>query len=362
MLTHVLDLDEAGLAAHLAERGLLALGSRLADQTFRGVHQLGAESLRGIPGLARHKGEALESVLRHSLPAIAEVQPSWDRSARYAFRLEDGAVIETVLIPHHGLWTACVSSQAGCALACRFCATGKLGLLRNLRPHEIVGQVLAVSKHAGVRISDLVFMGMGEPLQNEAAVFQACRILAATAGLQISPRRMVISTAGIVPAIRRFAAMKTRQKLVVSLGSAVPEKRARLMPIQELYPFDDLMDAIREYGAAIGGKHVTLEYIAIRDLTLGDDDIAAIRQHLRGFKFILNVIPLNPVDPALAAPTLEEVRAWTEKLRPLGFPVKIRRSSGRDQFAGCGQLGRSLIERGAAFEGRRIVEATMPPR
>jgi 23S rRNA (adenine2503-C2)-methyltransferase len=158
---------------------------------------------------------------------------------------------------------------------------------------------------------------------------------------------MVISTVGVVPAIRRFAAAGHRMKLVFSLVSAVPEKRAALVPLQAQHSFEDFLDAIRAYAATLRGKHVTLEYLAIRRLTLGDDDVEAIRERLTGFPFILNVIPLNPVDPELEPPTLEEVRAFTEKLRPLGFPVKIRRSSGRDQTAGCGQLGTAMLARGA---------------
>lgn len=357
-----LGLDYEELNSHLVSSGALALGARLSEQAFRGVHQGLAFDFREINGLGRHKAAALDGLFSIAQPIVLEAVPSWDQSVRYAFRLVDGSVIETVLIPHHGLWTACVSSQAGCALACQFCATGRLGLKRNLRASEIVAQVLMVQKLSGRRVSDLVFMGMGEPLQNEAAVFKACRILSMNRGAQISPRRMVISTAGVVPAIRRFAAMGSRMKLAISLGSAVPEKRGRLMPIQATYGFEDLMDAIREYSRAIGGRHVTLEYIAIRGLTLGDDDIEAIQRNLVGFKFILNLIPLNPVDPSLEAPTHEEVRAFTKKLRPLGFPVKIRRSSGRDLAAGCGQLGTSILRGGSFDIGRSIVEPTEAAR
>jgi 23S rRNA (adenine2503-C2)-methyltransferase len=181
---------------------------------------------------------------------------------------------------------------------------------------------------------------------NDRAVIAACGILAERFGLQISRRRMVISTAGVVPAIRRFADQGHRMKLVFSLGSAVPEKRAVLMPIQKRWGFGEFLDAVRHYSRSIGGKHVTLEYIAIHGLTLGDDDIDALREHLTGFRFILNVIPLNPVDGTLEAPTRAEVQAWTDRLRPLGFPVKVRHSFGRSGLAGCGQLGAGLLLRG----------------
>lgn len=341
---HVLGLEPAEVRSRLEAMGALAAGRRLAEQAFRGVHQHLAPTFSDIPGLSHRKAPLLDAAFRPTPLELVDVQPSWDRSSRFVFRLEDGAVIESVLIPHHGLLTACVSSQAGCALACAFCATGRLGLRRNLRADEIVAQVHQMARHTGQRVSGVVFMGMGEPLQNERAVFRACRVLGAREGAQISPRRITISTAGLVPAIHRYAAAGHRMNLVFSLVSAVPEKRARLMPIQETFGFDAFLDAIRAY-AATRRRHVTLEYVAIRGLTLGDDDAEAIRQHLRGFRFILNVIPLNPIGTDLESPSRREVRAWTEKLRPLGFPVKIRRSSARDQLGGCGQLGASFLER-----------------
>ncbi len=329
--------------AHGDATGIRSLGRELPSMAWRAAQRTGIETIAALPGMNAHKLDALALVFAHKPPEIVAVHPSWDKSVRYAMRLADGAIVEAVLLPHHGLWSVCLSSQAGCALACRFCATGRMGLQRNLETHEIVGQVTQIQRHASVRVSDLVFMGMGEPLQNEEAVLQSCAVFAEPQGLQISPKRMVISTAGIVPAIDRFAAARHKMKLVFSLGSAVPEKRAQLMPIQSVWSFERFIDSIRGYADTLRGKHVTLEYIAIRNLTLGDDDIDAIRTHLTGFRFILNIIPLNPVDPALEAPTREEVLAWTKKLRPLGFPLKMRRSSGRDQFAACGQLGRTLL-------------------
>ena len=130
----------------------------------------------------------------------------------------------------------------------------------------------------------------------------------------------------------------------LTLASADPEKRGRLMPIQQRYPFPEFLDAVRRYERHRRGKHVTLEYVAIRNLTMGDDDVEAIRANLTGFRFILNVIPFNPIGTELEAPTMAEVRAWTGRLRPLGIPVKVRYSGGKDQLAGCGQLGRSLLD------------------
>jgi 23S rRNA (adenine2503-C2)-methyltransferase len=343
----VLGLTSPEFASLVEGAGLAGARSPLALRLYRAVHREGSSTLEGVAGVGRARREAAHGLFSTGALEPALARPSWDRSVHYAFRLGDGAVVESVLLPHHGRWTACVSSQAGCALACTFCATGRLGLLRNLRASEIVAQVHAIARHSGHRISDLVFMGMGEPLQNEDEVIRACTILADPHGAQISRRRMVISTAGVVPAIHRYAAAAHRMPLVFSLASADPDKRARLMPIQRRYGFDAFLDAVRTYARSRGGRHVTLEYLAIAGLTLGEDDVLAIRRHLTGFRFILNVIPLNPVDPELRPPLMEEVHAFTDRLRPLGFPVKIRRSFGRDRTAGCGQLGTMLLDAGA---------------
>lgn len=328
----------------LGGRGLLERGPLIAEQAYRGVHGQFAQRFADIRGLSHRKVARLDDTFSLRALTLESVHEADDRSRRYVFRLDDGGVVESVLIPRHARWSLCVSSQAGCALGCRFCATGMLGLKRSLEPWEIVDQVLQVGRHAGVRVDGVVFMGMGEPLQNEGAVFQACRVLSCREGLQVSPRKIQISTAGVVPAIHRYTASNHRMDLVFSLVSAVPEKRALLMPIQKTYGFHELIDAIRAYAASRPKRHVTLEYIAIKDLTLGDDDIDAIREHLVGFPFILDVIPLNPVEgSSLETPGREEVRAWTERLRPLGFPVKVRLSAGQDRLAGCGQLGATLL-------------------
>jgi 23S rRNA (adenine2503-C2)-methyltransferase len=328
----------------LVAAGGLEGRATLPARLYEGIHRDRAPRIHEIPGVnARKLAEAGELFSDDALELVS-VHRSWDLSARYAFRLRDGAIVESVLLHHHGLWTVCVSSQAGCPLACTFCATGRLGLVRDLEAWEIVDQVLQVGRDRGVRVSDIVFMGMGEPLLNEAAVFQAAAILHQTHGCQISNKRIVISTAGVVPAIHRFVDRARPFRLVFSLASADPVKRAALMPLQQRYGFDAFLDAVRRYERYRGGRHVTLEYVAIRNLTMGDDDVEAIRANLTGFRFILNVIPLNPIGNGLESPTMAEVRAWTGRLRPLGIPVKVRYSGGKDQLAGCGQLGRSLLE------------------
>lgn len=321
----------------------------LAADALRALYLRDRDSadLAGLRSLGAARRARLAAAVTLPRLARAAIEPAADGSTRFAFRLHDGAVVESVLLPHHagsGRYTVCVSSQAGCALACRFCATGRLGLTRNLAAFEIVDQVAQVTAHAQVRASDVVFMGMGEPLQNEAAVDQAARVMTQAHGLQIGARRITISTAGVVPAIHRFIDAGKPWRLVFSLGAADPAKRARLMPIQQQHSFEEFLAAVARYERHRRGKHVTLEYVAIRNFTMGDDDVAAIAAlRRRGFKFLLNVIPFNPVGDEFEAPTMDEVRAWTRKFRPLGVPVKLRFSGGRERLAGCGQLGTALV-------------------
>jgi 23S rRNA (adenine2503-C2)-methyltransferase len=344
-----LTFDE--LAGRLEATGLAAPGSHVAARVYRAVHLDGATSFDAIPALGRGRSARLATLFELPRLEPVAVHAAADGSARYAFRLADGAVIESVLLPpRRGRGargagersTICVSSQAGCPLACAFCATGRLGLRRNLEAWEIVAQLHEVARHARTRLSDVVFMGMGEPLLNEAAVFRAATVMTQPHGLQIGARRITISTAGVVPAIHRFVAARRPFRLVFSLGSADPAKRRRLMPIQERFGYEPFLDAVRAYERFRRGRHVTLEVVAIRGLTMGDDDVEAIRRNLTGFRYLLNVIPFNPIGNELEAPTMAEVRAWTARLRPLGIPVKIRLSGGRAELAGCGQLGRTL--------------------
>ena len=320
----------------------------LPDCLYRAIHRERHVSAASSPLIGWPKREIVRSLFDDRRLELVERRVAGDLNARQVWRLADDRLVESVLLWHHDLWTVCVSSQAGCPLACRFCATGMLGLQRNLEAWEIVDQVLQTGREGGVRVSDVVFMGMGEPLLNEEEVYRAAAVLSDARGCQISPRRITISTSGIIPAIHRFIDERRPYRLVFSLTSADPVKRGELMPVQKTNPFEELIDAIRRYERHRGGRHVTLEYVAIKNRTMGDDDIEAIRKHLRGFNFILNVIPMNAVGNELESPTMEEVRDWTQKLRPLGFPIKVRYSGAQEELGGCGQLGKSLMDRGMA--------------
>jgi 23S rRNA (adenine2503-C2)-methyltransferase len=262
-----------------------------------------------------------------------------DGFRRYLFELPDGARVEAVRIPlydtHH---VVCVSSQAGCALACAFCATGALGLARSLASWEIVRQLQRVRADSVRPVTGVVFMGQGEPFQNYDAVLDAAYALCDPAGARIDARRISISTAGVVPMIRRYTAEGHKFRLCVSLNAAIPEKRRDLMPIERGFPLDELADAIREHAGRRG--RVTIEYVMMSGINVGEEDAAALGALLRGVPIRLNPIAVNDATGRFRPPGEAEWNRFRDALaRELpGQPVVRRYSGGQDEHAACGML------------------------
>lgn len=265
-----------------------------------------------------------------------------DGFRKYLFQLRDGARVEAVRIPlfdtHH---TLCLSSQVGCALGCAFCATGRLGLTRNLEAWEIVAQFLEVRADSTRPITGAVFMGQGEPFHNYQAVLQAAYVLCDPAGGRIDQRRISISTAGVVPAIRRYTAEGHKFRLCVSLNAATPERRAALMPIERGHPLEELVDAVREHAARRG--RVTLEYVMMAGVNIGEEDAVALGRLLHGMKVRLNPIDVNDATGRFRPPSPEEWTRFRDALaRELpGQPIVRRYSGGKDKHAACGMLAGS---------------------
>ncbi len=265
--------------------------------------------------------------------------------------------IEAVTIPHREDLTLCLSSQVGCALACSFCATGFLGWRANLTPGEIVEQHAWAERLAGRRVTNIVFMGMGEPLLNYENVIEAAYRLTRTEGAQVSHRKIVISTAGVVPMIRRFTREAHPFQLFFSISSAIPEKRREIMPIEATYCLQELREAMVEYLASRKrNRLVTIEYVAIPDVNMGEADVEALRKFVDGLPCILDVIPYNAVGDRYRPPTWAEVKNFTTAIGSLDIPVKIRYSGGKSVAAGCGQLAADQVT--AATPGGHM---TAPP-
>jgi 23S rRNA (adenine2503-C2)-methyltransferase len=307
-------------------------------------HVLDFNEMLNLPAGLRAQLEA-EFVIQKL--EVTEQQASKDGTMKLAFRADDGREIEGVLIPAKnkdgGLrLTACVSSQAGCSLACSFCATAKLKMMRNLYPDEIFDQVMALNRLAnelyGSGLTNIVFMGMGEPLLNYGNVMEAIGHISAPEGLGMSARRVTLSTAGIQKMIRKLADDKPGCKLALSLHSAIPEKRNRLMPITLSNSLDDLKTALRYYYKQTH-KRVTYEYVLLEGENDTHEDAVALIQFSKVIPCKVNLIEYNPVEgiPHRRA-SYQRMATFQQWVREGGVEVSLRRSRGRDIDAACGQL------------------------
>ena len=285
-------------------------------------------------------------------PVVSQEIPSRDGLTRkYLLRLADGQEVETVLMAYPGRHTACLSTQAGCAMGCVFCATGQMGFARHLRAGEIVAQVLHVQRvlradgQAGVR--NLVLMGMGEPLHNYDNVMSALEIVTDPRGLSIGPGRISISTVGVVPGILRLASERRPYNLAVSLHGASEAERAALVPASRRWPLDELIDACRRYGAETG-RRIFFEWTLVAGTNDSPDTARRLAALLEGIDAHINLIPLNPTGGFGGQPTAEPAAdAFQAVLQEARFPCTIRQRRGIDVAAGCGQLRATKASRAA---------------
>jgi 23S rRNA (adenine2503-C2)-methyltransferase len=298
---------------------------------------------QGLRDARNVRREVLDQVMALATPGeirLLEAVDAQDGFRKYLFALPDGARVESVRIPLHGTHhVVCLSSQAGCALGCAFCATGELGLTRSLKSWEIVAQLLHVRADTTLPITGLVFMGQGEPFLNYDQVLEAAYALCDPAGGRIDARRISVSTAGIVPMIRRYTAEGHKFRLCVSLNAAIPWKRAALMPVVEQgFPLDELVESIREH-AALRGR-VTVEYVMIAGVNIGPEDAAALGRILAGIPVRFNPIAVNDASGRYRPPTEAEWNTFRDLLGEAlpGQPIVRRYSGGKDQLAACGML------------------------
>ncbi|MDD2228204.1 MAG: 23S rRNA (adenine(2503)-C(2))-methyltransferase RlmN [Candidatus Cloacimonetes bacterium] len=288
------------------------------------------------------------------VPQLAKELVSRDGAGKYRFRLSDNEVIESVLIPERNKYTLCISSQAGCKHKCSFCATGKMGFKRNLTIDEMVSQILLGSQECLKnsptptqvsnppahlpRITNLVFMGMGEPLDNIDNVLQTLRIIQAENTLAFSPRHITISTCGIVPGIIKLADSGVRAKLAISLNSAIDAKRDILMPINRRYPLNELKQAAL-YFLRKTSFRITFEYVLIPGENMGREDLTALRKFVGDISCKINFIPFNPgYSTTYLAPDSKQIEDFMRAAQALPQAITLRKSRGGDVFGACGQL------------------------
>lgn len=323
------------------------------DKAFRGnqvyewLWNKGAHSFDDMTNVSKETRLMLEKnfVINHI--KVDSMQRSSDGTVKNAVRLHDGLVVESVLIPTETRTTACVSSQVGCSLDCNFCATARLKRMRNLEPGEIYDQVIAIDKESRLYynrpLSNIVFMGMGEPLMNYNNVLKAIEMITSNEGLGMSPKRITLSTSGIPKMIKKLADDEVKFKLAVSLHSAIDETRSRIMPFSTNFPLVDLSESL-EYWYSKTRSKITYEYVVWKGI---NDDKKSIDALVKFCKYVpckVNLIEYNPIDDGEFQQASEEsINAYIKALAEIDIIAKVRRSRGKDIDAACGQLANKEI-------------------
>ncbi|HEV7922373.1 MAG TPA: radical SAM protein [Thermoanaerobaculia bacterium] len=334
-MTHLFGLLPEDLASHLRAHGV-AIRDAEARRILTRHH--GFPTSQPVPKTVER---AVEQLTSRERPEIIEraTDPA-DGFVKYLFRLHDGALAEAVRIPLEkaGKFTVCLSSQAGCAMGCDFCATGRLGLARSLEAWEIVAQFAAVREEAPGEVTGAVFQGQGEPLHNYVNVMQAAAVLAHPSGGRVSAKAITISTVGLVPAILRYAEERRPYRLIISMTSAIDATRRALLPVAGAWPIRELADAVRTYQKAAGGR-VTIAWVVMGGINTGTEEVAALRELFAGVPLRINLIDVNDARPdGYRRATDEELAAFRDELRSLAVPVVRRYSGGAAKHAACGML------------------------
>jgi 23S rRNA (adenine2503-C2)-methyltransferase len=335
-MTDLKSLSCKELQTLMQERGLPAFRGR---QLFKWIWKKGIRSIEEITEFSRELRRELAGEYRLYELEQARRLASTDGTIKWAFSLSDGLVIETVLIPERDHTTLCVSTQAGCAMGCAFCLTGKMGFFRNLVPSEIAGQVLSAARDlpAALRPRNLVFMGMGEPLANFRNLVTAIEILTDDLGLNFSQRRITVSTSGIAPKIIELGE-KTDVGLAISLHATTNAQRDRLMPVNRSYPMETLLDACRRFNLP-PRRRITFEYLMLGGINDTMEDAKRLAGLLRGIPAKINIIAFNEGGGLpFREPDRETVLNFQKVLKDRNYTAIIRKSKGRDIEAACGQL------------------------
>ena len=329
------------------KEAMTALGEKpfRAKQIYEWLHVRLVDDFDEMTNLSRALREKLrENYALWPLQALRVQTSKIDGTKKFLFALSDRQVVESVWMQYHHGDSVCISSQVGCRMGCKFCASGIGGLVRNLTVGEMLAQVYAIQKLTGERVSNVVVMGTGEPFDNYDTLIQVLRMLTDTNGLNISQRNITVSTCGIVPKIRAFAEEDLQVTLALSLHASDNEKRKELMPIAYTYSLGEVMDACRYYFQKTG-RRMTYEYSLVGGVNDTREDAKALAGLLRGQNCHVNLIPVNPVkEKGYVQPDRTAVLDFKDKLEKYGINATIRREMGRDIDGACGQLRRSYEE------------------
>ncbi len=350
---NIAELDRSEIEAAFAERGIARFHGR---QVFHWIHARGVTDFAQMTDLSQELRAKLAETLTVVTPVLETRQTSEDGTTKFLLELADGRHIEAVYIPDTPAQTFCISTQVGCAMGCAFCLTGKMGLVRNLSAGEIVGQVRVLAHATSLAGTpfNIVLMGMGEPLHNYDATMKALKMIADEQGLAVHPRRVTLSTVGLVPGIERLASEPLMPNLAISLHATTEEQRGKIVPINRKYSLRDLIDACRRFPLA-KRRRITFEYVLLNGVNDTPEDARRLATLLAGIKAKVNLLPLNEA-PGIpfTRPSDDRVNAFAKILADRDIIVSVRKSRGRDIRAACGQL---IVEGEKVSAGQRLGRA-----
>ena len=336
----------------LTQEEMKVFVTEIGEKPFRGkqiyqwLHEKQVTSFDEMTNLSVKLRERLKETAALTVLKEVTVQTSaLDGTKKYLFELEDGNMVESVLMRYHHGNSVCISSQAGCRMGCKFCASTLDGLVRGLTPAEMLEQIYRIGADIGERISNVVVMGTGEPLDNYENLLKFIHILTEEGGLHISQRNLTVSTCGIVPRIRQLADEKLQITLALSLHASTQEKREQIMPVAKAYDLTQVLDACKYYFKQTG-RRISFEYSLIEGVNDSAEDVRNLASLLRGMNCHVNLIPVNPIkERDFSQPDTKAVREFQNKLEKCGINVTIRREMGRDIDGACGQLRKRYAER-----------------
>ena len=342
MKKDILSMDLPQLSREIAALGQPAYR---AGQIYGWLHRQGAADFDAMGNLPKTLRQALhDNFVIFGCAIEKKLISEYDGTVKYLFRLHDGELIETVLMKYKYGYSVCVSSQVGCRMGCKFCASTLAGVVRNLSASEILSQVYTVQRDNGVRVSHVVLMGMGEPMDNYDNVLRFLRLITDGNGLNLSMRHISLSTCGVVPGIYRLAEKNLQLTLSVSLHAPNDELRSSMMPVNKKWGVEELIKACRDYTAATS-RRISFEYALVKDV---NDTPACARQLgalLKGMLCHINLIPVNEVaETGMKKSTADNVKRFESLLSGMGFAVTVRRTLGSDINAACGQLRRGSMK------------------
>ena len=332
----IMNFDYEELVAEITEK--LGWEKYRADQIADWIYNKKVTSFSDMTNLSKDQRKILEkSYFIEEFELLDKQVSKKDRTTKFLWKLSDGNTIESVLLFYKNRVAACISTQVGCPIGCKFCATGLSGYVRNLTTSEIVSQILQMEREEKVRIGNVVYMGMGEPFLNYDNVIKSIKILNHKKMLNIGVRHITVSTVGIPEKIVRYAKDGMKSRLAISLHSSYNSKRDEIVPINVKYPIEEIIQAAKEY-QKITGNRVSIEYIMIREFNDYDADALKLVEVLKGLKVFVNLIPVNPVVKGFRRPSNNRLIAFKKILEKNGIEVEIRQEKGTDIDAACGQL------------------------